>query len=154
MDIQNTYKNGKIYKITSTNSTDCYIGSTTQPLNRRLVQHRSAYKHYLNSVRSYQSSFDIFKAGNVSIELIQEFPCNNKDELEFQESLTIRKEVNCINKRGRNTINSVSDRKAYMKSYMNNYKKKISLSPYEKLNELIKKKEEDLKILKERLLEI
>ena len=46
------YKNGKIYCIRNTIDDDIYIGSTTQPLSKRMVGHRSDMKserrrHYI-----------------------------------------------------------------------------------------------------------
>ncbi len=152
--MDNVYKNGKIYKLVSVNSNQIYIGSTTQCLLKRMIQHRCAYKHFIYSSRSFQSSFDIFKEGNVSIELIKNFPCRNKNELENEENSFIQKEINCINKRGRNKYNSVNDRKAYMKDYMLRYKKKASVTQSEKLNALIKKKKIELDNLEKRLLEV
>ena len=39
------YKNGKIYCIRNNITDDIYIGSTTQPLSKRMVCHRDAAKH-------------------------------------------------------------------------------------------------------------
>ena len=36
------YKNGKIYQILNTIDDDCYVGSTTQPLSKRMAYHRKA----------------------------------------------------------------------------------------------------------------
>ena len=42
------YGNGKVYKIVCNNTGKVYIGSTTQPLSKRLVAHRLDYKKYIN----------------------------------------------------------------------------------------------------------
>ena len=39
-----SYKNAKIYKILNTVADDVYIGSTTQPLSKRMVDHRASCK--------------------------------------------------------------------------------------------------------------
>ena len=99
------YSNGKIYKIVPTNGDDmCYIGSTTkQYLSQRMDFHRNEYKKWQkNKEKSSTTLIEIFeKYGleNCKIELIENFPCNSKDELEKREGHYI-KTLNCINKRG------------------------------------------------------
>ena len=44
----NKYQNGKIYKITSKQTDDVYIGSTIQELNKRLIHHKAKYKTVVN----------------------------------------------------------------------------------------------------------
>lgn len=98
--MENKYQNGKIYKIISTNSPKCYIGSTIQKLNKRFLEHRSRYNTDNNSC----FADEIFKCGDVSIELIKMFPCNSKKELEREEG-KYQLELDCVNKRiaGRTT---------------------------------------------------
>ena len=38
---------GQIYKIVDIGQTKMYIGSTTEPLSKRMERHRSDYKQYL-----------------------------------------------------------------------------------------------------------
>lgn len=151
--MDNVYKNGKIYSITSPNTPKIYVGSTIQSLKTRMCGHRSAYKHFIESNHPYQSSFDIFKSGDAVIELIENFSCDNKNKLFYRENYWIQK-LDTVNKRGRNKHNSVNDRKAYMKDYMLRYKKKASVTQSEKLNALIKKKKIELDNLEKRLLEV
>ena len=68
------YQNGKIYAIRSPNCEKYYIGSTTQLLCRRMVEHR-CLSHKV------KSSKQIIDAGEAYIELIENFSCNNKEEL-------------------------------------------------------------------------
>jgi hypothetical protein len=84
------YQNGKIYAIRSPNCEKYYIGSTTQLLCRRMVEHR-CLSHKV------KSSKQIIDAGEAYIELIENFSCNNKEELrkregelqrQFKESIT------------------------------------------------------------------
>ena len=44
------YSKGKIYKIWDNLYTICYVGSTTQPLSKRMVKHRCDYKRYLQKL--------------------------------------------------------------------------------------------------------
>lgn len=74
------YQKGKIYKMVD-NKTD-NIESTCEPtLARRLAKHVGSYKQYLNETYHYISSFEILKNGDYDIILIENFPCNAKDEI-------------------------------------------------------------------------
>ena len=81
------YQNGKIYKIISNETTKYYIGSTIFDLEIRLEGHKKAYKRFLDGY-SYDnfSSFELLKLGDVRIELIENYPCNSKKELEMREA--------------------------------------------------------------------
>ena len=70
------YIKGKIYKITSSNTEKIYIGSTILPLDLRFSVHKSS---------KGCSSRHIINEGNASIELMYEYPCKNKIELELEE---------------------------------------------------------------------
>ena len=74
------YQNGKIYKITSPSTDKIYIGSTTQQLNSRFSDHKSCYNTGLN-----KSSAKIIQYNDCIIELIEEYPCESKRELEHRE---------------------------------------------------------------------
>lgn len=93
------YKNGKIYKITSNNSNEIYIGSTAQKtLKRRLSGHKKAYKLYLTKGGKYITSFKIIQYDDYIIELLENYPCNSKTELESREGYWIKNTPNCVNK--------------------------------------------------------
>jgi len=79
------YKNGKIYKITSPHTDKIYIGSTKQPLNVRLTKHRHDYKRYCEGKYNYVTSFELIDLGDYQIDLIKNFPCETKKELEQEE---------------------------------------------------------------------
>jgi hypothetical protein len=94
------YQNGKIYKICSDNTDKVYIGSTcVKYLSQRLQAHLEKYKEYINLNRYNQkySSFEILECGDYRIELIENHPCNSKDELHKREGYFI-KELNSVNK--------------------------------------------------------
>lgn len=79
------YQNGKIYKLLSNESDMFYIGSTTQPLYKRLRNH-------LDDIDREHSKthVDMKKHTNIKIELIELFPCNTKEELTAREGYYIR----------------------------------------------------------------
>ena len=90
------YRLGKIYLLTIEDLV--YIGATTQPrLSLRLGQHKTAYKSWVNGSSKYMTSFELFKLGTPTIELLELFPCNSKDELHAREGQHQRLNV-CVNK--------------------------------------------------------
>jgi len=94
----NRYHRGKIYAIRSHQTPDIYIGSSIQPLYKRLSKHKCDYKVWKNGKKHYISSFEILKYPDCYIELIEEYKCNNKMELERREGQIIRDTENCVNK--------------------------------------------------------
>ena len=85
------YQLSKIYKIVPLNSeddSDIYIGSTTKnTLAERMAEHRSKYRHWLEGISKVSSFrlFDKYGLENCYIFLIEEYPCNTKDELRARE---------------------------------------------------------------------
>ena len=118
------YQNSKIYKLVNDELPDLiYYGSTTQPLFKRLYQHKDKY--------NTSSSKLLFEKGNVKIILCENFPCNCKEELIKKEREYIENN-NCINKR----IPSRT-KKEYNednKEKINEYKKEYYENNKEKLN--------------------
>ena len=121
------YSNGKIYRIICNNTGNVYIGSTCCALSRRLAQHKSEY----NKGKKVGTSFDIIKEGNYQIVLIENVPCNNKEELLRRERYYIEN-MNCVNKKVplRTKNEYYEDNKQYFlelnKKYWETNKDKIS----------------------------
>lgn len=88
---QYKYDNGKIYKINSKHSDKVYIGSTYHKLNWRFSVHKSNHKKYNCSVS------ELFKLGDCKIELIENYPCKNRKELEIREGWHQKNTPNCLN---------------------------------------------------------
>ena len=94
------YTKGKIYRIWDANYSKCYIGSTVQPLCKRMDKHRSEYKKYLKGACRYVSIFDLFDeydVKNCRIELLENAPCHSKEELHAREG-QCQRDNECINK--------------------------------------------------------
>ena len=87
------YQKSKIYKIYSVSNEELvYFGSTTQRLSQRKAEHvKDSKKEYYNG-----SSKIIINNGNWKMELIQDYPCLNRLELETLEGEYI-KNNKCIN---------------------------------------------------------
>ena len=90
------YQDSKIYKIFSVSDpTLCYYGSTTQKyLCSRIATHLVAYR----SGKFNTSAKIIFDKGDYSYSLVENFPCNNKQELEKKEHEYITNNP-CVNKK-------------------------------------------------------
>jgi hypothetical protein len=92
----NKYHNGKIYSIRSYTTEKFYIGSTCTPLHKRLYNHRNKYAQYNQGRYHFVSSFEVVKNDDCYIELLEEFKCENKDELNKREGEWIRTNLNDI----------------------------------------------------------
>jgi len=121
------YQKSKIYKLYSVSNEELvYYGSTIQKLSQRLGEHVNNYK-YNKSIKSKL----VLDAGDYKIELIENYPCNNKQELEKREGYYIKNNV-CVNKRieGRTQKEYNEDNKEHLaeqfKEYYQNNKKKIT----------------------------
>lgn len=97
MENINKYENGKIYKIVCHTTGSVYFGSTYErTLNRRLNRHEQLYKNHICNNGKYLSSFDILENNNYEIVLVEEFPCQNKNELLDREKYYIEN-FECVN---------------------------------------------------------
>jgi len=85
------YQQGKIYKLWSPSKNLVYYGSTTQTLAQRLTDHKRKCE-----VRTC-CSYLIIECEDYKIELLEEYPCNNKTQLEKKEG-EYQKANECINK--------------------------------------------------------
>ena len=111
---ENKFRNGKIYQIVDVGYNKYYIGSTCESLSRRMAKHRDKYKQYLNNNkdndRRINYIFDEYGVENCKIELIENYPCENRDELLKREGHHI-KNNECVNKiiSGRTTKEWIED---------------------------------------------
>jgi len=91
--IDERYQRGQIYSIRSPQTEMVYYGSTIQPLYKRFHSHNKDMKRGV-----YISSQEILKLGDAYIELVEDFPCNSKKELDRREGQIIREnKQHCIN---------------------------------------------------------
>ena len=97
------YNQGKIYKIISDLTDEIYIGSTKRfYLSDRLAKHKWEYNSWLRNRKKYVSVFEIIKLENFKIVLIENYPCNSRDELNKRKQYHIDKyNSNLANKHNR-----------------------------------------------------
>ena len=116
------YQKGMIYKLWSPQAEEheIYIGSTCNDLRFRKWEHKSKGNRCSSKIL-----FE--KYDDVRIELIEDYPCNNKAELNKKEGEYIR-ENNCLNKNisGRTKKQYNEDNKEKDKEYREKNKEKIA----------------------------
>jgi hypothetical protein len=111
---KNKYHGGKIYTLRSHLTDKIYIGSTCQSLSRRKVLHKSA------------KSNEIAKLDDFYIELLENFKCENKEQLRKREGELIRENKDkCVNIRidGRTPKESCKNWENNNKEHRKEYKK-------------------------------
>jgi len=135
------YKDGKIYKIVCNTTGEIYYGSTISTLKERLSQHKPDNNSCI--------SRNIIERGDYKIELIKDYPCNSRWELEEEERKYIL-ENKCINITipHRTKEEYYEDNKKKIKEYYENNKERIlekNKEWYEKNKEYYKERYEDNK---------
>ena len=127
------YQLGKIYKIVCNKTGLIYVGSTCEPtLARRLAKHKGSYNYYLNHQQEknrYMTSFKIIENDDCDIVLIENCPCENKDELHKRERYYIES-LDCVNKVivGQTDKEYREQNKAKNKEWRNNHKEALKLT--------------------------
>ena len=146
-----SYSNGRIYCIRNNVNDDVYVGSTTQPLSQRFQKHKCDLKNpKKNNFKFYQYMNELGEQ-NFYIELIEEYPCENIEQLRRKEGEWIRKMATLNTKiAGRTTREyyeeHLEDKKEYDKLYHEENKDKRSKQAkerYEKDKERIKQRVHD-----------
>jgi hypothetical protein len=91
-------QNGKKYKIWNTINNEKNVGSTAQPLCKRMAKHTDSYKYDKRPPSSLYQHIDKIGLENFFIELIEEFPCETIEQLRNKEGEWIRN-MATLNKR-------------------------------------------------------
>ena len=84
------FKDSKIYKIVCKITDEVYYGSTNYSLSERLCSHRTQKNNKC-------SAKQIIDRGNYEMVLVENYPCENKNERDLREKYYI-KNFPCINK--------------------------------------------------------
>jgi hypothetical protein len=112
------YSKGKIYKIVCDATDEIYVGSTIAPLYKRLSVHKRQ-----RPGRHSTTSISLFEKGNCEIILIEDYPCERKEQLHSRERYWIENLENVINKcRPTRTIKEwAEDNKEHLDIYRKEY---------------------------------
>ena len=81
------YQKGQLYKIINTETDDVYIGSTIQPLSKRMNGHRCGMTRQGMKLYKFMCELGVNK---FYIELVENCPCSSKEELHAREGHWIR----------------------------------------------------------------
>ena len=90
------YSKGKVYKILNNKTPDVYVGSTCQKLSKRLANHKTR----LNEGKETLLYNKMRELGdkNFYIELVEDYPCENGEQLKRREGEVIR-EIGTLNEK-------------------------------------------------------
>ena len=120
--VENKYARGKIYKIVGGGLT--YYGSTCEKtLAMRLGKHRASYNFFKSGKGNNMSTYKIFDICNdYDIILVENSPCNSKDELHARERFYIENNE-CVNKYipNRTIKEYVKDHKVHIQQQQRDY---------------------------------
>ena len=118
------YLNGKIYCIRNRQTDDTYIGSTTQALSKRMTWHKEASKkkqkkHYKLYQKMNEIGFE-----NFYIELVEEHPCDNVEQLRRREGEIMRQYQSGLNSKiaGRTETGWREDNEEHLKEHTKKYR--------------------------------
>ena len=102
---KNKYSTGKIYALRSHQTEEVYIGSTIEKLCIRKGKHMAKFKAHLlgkmykNDHMGIYTSYKLCKYDDMYIELIEDCPCDTKEQLNRREGEIIRSTPHAVNKR-------------------------------------------------------
>lgn len=95
------YRRGKIYRVVCGITGQAYYGSTSERyLSVRLAKHVSKYREFEKSGTITTSEirvFPILERGAYRIELLENYPCDTRAELEAREGEYIQTRLNAVN---------------------------------------------------------
>ena len=137
----NKYQFGKIYKITNTENSEVYVGSSTIDLDDRMIKHKNFAKKKPDVSNLYRLMNKI-GVDKFNIELIENCPCESQNELEKREGEII-KEIGTLNQQvvGRTD----EEKKELKKEYKKQNKDKINKKRNERRKENPEKTKEEYK---------
>ena len=90
------YSKGKIYKMLNNTTSDVYVGSTCQKLSKRLANHKTKLNEGKETLL-YNKMSEIGDK-NFYIELVEDYPCENGEQLKRREGEVIR-EIGTLNEK-------------------------------------------------------
>jgi hypothetical protein len=122
MNNKEFYQFGKIYKIICNKTGLIYIGCTCKQLSQRLANHKNTYKQYLKNNKNYITSYKVIENEDCSIILLENYPCENKEQLNARERFYIET-IECVNKNI--PIRTNNEYLEYQKQYYDNNKDMI-----------------------------
>ncbi len=100
--MKTNYQNAKIYVIEDYTTDMVYIGSTCKTLEQRLKQHERNFKAFQAGKSNNVTVFKILENDDYEIELVKNYPCATKQDLNIREGQIIKeyksKKWNVVNR--------------------------------------------------------
>jgi len=87
------FQKSKIYSLKCETTGLTYIGSTVQGLGQRMSEHRHRFKNDILQCSSRQ----VLENNNYKMQLLEKFPCENKQQLRLREQFHINNTPECVN---------------------------------------------------------
>ena len=117
------YSDGKIYKIYNNKDDEIYIGSTCCSLSTRMSKHRYRAKEDRSKVHRLYVKMNALGLENFFIQLIEECPCENVEQLRKREGEIIKQLKSVLNYEvaGRTNEEYQKDNEAKLKEYRKDY---------------------------------
>ncbi len=136
------FEKAKIYKITNDYNDDVYIGSTCNSLVRRYIQHKSDSKNEKYQNRPLYKLINEIGFERFRIQLIEDYPCEDKYQLRQKEGEYI-KSIGNLNmlQAGRTVKEYCEDNKDKIKETTRNYFN----NSIEKIREMYRKYDQEHK---------
>ncbi len=144
------FQKGKIYKITNDYNDEIYIGSTCDTLVKRFSSHKKASNNHNDKHRPLYQLINEIGFNRFRIQLIEDYPCEDRYQLRQKEGQYIR-QIGTLNNiiAGRTGIEYRLENKEKLKEYNNSEKVKELRKIYRKKDENKEKKRERDKNYKE-----
>lgn len=119
------YSKGKIYRLVCNVTGLQYIGHTIQPLSVRKAGHVKDYKVWKSNKRGYVTSFKVMENDNFDICLIEDYPCENVEQLKARERYWLEQTEETVNKNipSRTTAEYYRDNPDFYRQYRQEYYK-------------------------------
>ena len=119
------YNKGKIYELVCNITGERYVGSTCKDyLSQRRVGHKSDLKRWKAGKISFTtSSLQIVERGDYDMILLENFPCQSKDQLHTRERYWIELTDKCVNKA--RPVITKEEREQYQRDYHEQNKEKL-----------------------------
>ena len=138
------YQNGKIYKILNSETSDIYVGSTCQRLAKRMMNHRTRVKEGKDTLL-YLEMREI-GIEHFYIELVENFPCENLEQLNKREGEWMR-EIATLNEKvaGRTKNEYAEEHRESKNQNQENIIKKIERAFYKDRGNIMKKTKIELR---------
>ena len=93
------YNDSKVYLVQDNDNPDLkYIGSTARDIKWRTREHKHHANRYNRGTYGYNTVFVIINRGNYTTSIVEEYPCENRSQLEDREAYWINEMKPNVNK--------------------------------------------------------